>query len=459
MAQPFNYSLGLKSPMQVEQEAFTGEMQGLELQARIQQAQAQAIAEQQKAQQAALLQQQRQAAFARLNAPDVTPDDYRNAALLGNKDQVDVIMKMMAQGDETKNRAAIGKLSPIVFALHANKPERAISVLEQQKQAYEGNPEVQQELQSRIDAIKSDPEAAKLEITGIMSLIPGADKVLENLLKLTADRRAQEQAKVDIRKGTAEASLKEVQARFAPDQLAADLGLTRAQIGQANSAIRAQNAAAKASSATAARAQAEADQMASGIVPLEKRPELEGKLRKEYTDQTKVYQEVKSSYGRILAAEDSGAGDIGLIYGYMKMLDPASVVREGEFATAENTAGIDNKLRNMYNKVLTGQRLTPEQRKMFTGQAGKLYKSALEQESVVRNGIGRIAKGYGLNTSNIFYTESERPPTAYGGQPTLSPQGMPQGKTGVTVKLPNGQSFVFPNQQAADQFKARAGVR
>ncbi len=195
MAQPLNYSLGLKSPMQVEQEAFTGQMQGLELQARMQQAQAQAIAEQQKAQQAALLQQQRQAAFDRLNAPDVTPDDYRNAALLGNKDQAEVIMKMMAQGDESKNRAAIGKLSPIVFALHANKPERAISTLEQQKQAYEGSPEVQQELQSRIDAIKADPEAAKLEITGMMSLIPGADKTLENLLKLTAERRAETEAK------------------------------------------------------------------------------------------------------------------------------------------------------------------------------------------------------------------------------------------------------------------------
>jgi hypothetical protein len=153
-------------------------------------AQAQALEAQQKAQQAALLQQQRQAAFARLNAPDVTPDDYRNAALLGNKDQAEVIINMMKQSDESRNRAAISQLSPIVFALHASKPDRAIAELEKQKQAYEGNPEVQQDLQASIDAIKADPEAAKLEITGMMSLIPGADKALENLLKLTGEQRA-----------------------------------------------------------------------------------------------------------------------------------------------------------------------------------------------------------------------------------------------------------------------------
>jgi hypothetical protein len=153
-------------------------------------AQAQALEAQQKAQQAALLQQQRQAAFARLNAPDVTPDDWRNAILLSNKEQAEAIMKMMAQSDESKNRAAISKLAPIVYALHVNKPDRAIAELEKQKQAYEGNPEIQQDLQDSIDAIKADPEAAKLETTGMMSLIPGADKVLENLLKLTSEQRA-----------------------------------------------------------------------------------------------------------------------------------------------------------------------------------------------------------------------------------------------------------------------------
>jgi len=191
MAQPFNYALGVESPLEAEQRAYQSGLQGLNTQAQLQAAQMQAMATQQQMQQAELLQQQRQAAFARLSAKDVTPEDWRNAALLGNKDQAEVIMKMMAQNDESQNRAAISKLAPVVYALHANKPDRAIAALEQQKQAYAGNPNVQQELQARIDAIKADPEAAKLETTGMMSLIPGADKALENLLKLTAERRAQ----------------------------------------------------------------------------------------------------------------------------------------------------------------------------------------------------------------------------------------------------------------------------
>jgi hypothetical protein len=36
----------------------------------------------------------------------------------------------------------------------------------------------------------------------------------------------------------------------------------------------------------------------------------------------------------------------------MKMLDPTSVVREGEFATAQNAASIPIKIVNMYNKAL-----------------------------------------------------------------------------------------------------------
>jgi len=34
----------------------------------------------------------------------------------------------------------------------------------------------------------------------------------------------------------------------------------------------------------------------------------------------------------------------------MKILDPGSVVREGEFATAQNSAGIPERIRAKYNR-------------------------------------------------------------------------------------------------------------
>lgn len=73
------------------------------------------------------------------------------------------------------------------------------------------------------------------------------------------------------------------------------------------------------------------------------------------------------------------ASDIALIFAFMKMLDPTSVVREGEFATAQNSGGIDDQLRNVYNKLRDGQFLTPEQRANFVRRAYRIYKGSETQ--------------------------------------------------------------------------------
>jgi hypothetical protein len=226
-----------------------------------------------------------------------------------------------------------------------------------------------------------------------------------------------------LRQETADAILKEAEAKFAPERLGTALNLTNAQIEQAKAARRASDAAAAKSGADAVRARAEADQLSAGVIPADKRPEAEGKFRKEYSDQTKGYQEVKSAYGRVLASEDTAVGDLSLIFGYMKMLDPGSVVREGEFATAQNAAGVPERIQNIYNRVVSGQRLSPSQRSSFKGQAGKLYETAQTQEGQVRQGIERIAKGYGLNTANIFYQATETLPK--GGEPLAAIPGAP----------------------------------
>lgn len=166
-----------------------------------------------------------------------------------------------------------------------------------------------------------------------------------------------------------------------------------------------------------------------GIIPPEKRPEVEGKLRKEYSDQTKGFQEVNAAFSRIKASEDTAPGDLSLIFNYMKMLDPGSVVREGEFATAQNAAGVPERILNIYNKAITGERLSPGQRKSFTSQAGQLYKAAGQQEKTVRAGLERISKGYGLSPENIFYEpKGVTPPSA--PSPSTETQaitGMPTG--------------------------------
>ena len=211
--------------------------------------------------------------------------------------------------------------------------------------------------------------------------------------------------RADADEAVAKAITAQAEARTAPEKQAADL----------------------------AKAQAEAAQMAAGVIPADKRPEAERNFRNEYNDRTKVYQDVKASYGRVLSSDDSAVGDLSLIFGYMKMLDPGSVVREGEFATAQNAAGVPERVMNTYNRIVNGERLSGDQRKAFKGQAERLFKQAGQQEAQVRSGIERIAKDYGLNTANIFYTPEDVAPVAPGAAasaPAPTPRPAPAPPTG-----------------------------
>lgn len=93
--------------------------------------------------------------------------------------------------------------------------------------------------------------------------------------------------------------------------------------------------------------------------------------------QIQDFLDVQSAYGRVVAASQnpSAAGDLAMIFNYMKMLDPASVVREGEFANAQNAAGVPERIRAQYNRIKDGERLTEETRADFVFQAQQLFNS------------------------------------------------------------------------------------
>lgn len=109
------------------------------------------------------------------------------------------------------------------------------------------------------------------------------------------------------------------------------------------------------------------------------------KLRKEFDSLPEVrdFKDVDVAYKKIQGAAKnvSAAGDLSLIFAYMKMLDPGSTVREGEFANAQNAGGVDDKAKAAYNNVLNGQRLTESQRADFLGQAKGLYEAQRQQYS------------------------------------------------------------------------------
>lgn len=132
---------------------------------------------------------------------------------------------------------------------------------------------------------------------------------------------------------------------------------------------------------------------------LKEKSQVEMGLRKEFSQLTKTFRDVRDAYGRVQSTDENGAGDIALIFNYMKMLDPGSVVREGEFATAETAGGVGPKVWNLYNRLLFGERLDDTLRSDFKNQAKRLYDRSNQQFQVLRNRYGDIAKTYQLDPS------------------------------------------------------------
>lgn len=128
-------------------------------------------------------------------------------------------------------------------------------------------------------------------------------------------------------------------------------------------------------------------------------------LRKEFNSlpDVKTFNEVDASYQKVkgAASDPSAAGDLSAIFAYMKMLDPGSSVREGEFANAQNAGGIDTKIISAYNNVLNGQRLTPEQRKDFIAQAAKLHSVHKQRRDAQAKRYSDLAKKQGFDAVDV----------------------------------------------------------
>ena len=126
-------------------------------------------------------------------------------------------------------------------------------------------------------------------------------------------------------------------------------------------------------------------------------------LRKEADAQLSEYRKFGDAWGRVqeAATNPSAANDIALIFAYMKILDPTSAVREGEFATAANAGGIPQRIWALYNNLQRGDKLTPEQRNDFLSSAYGLVRSQHRNAQRIVDRYGRLAQGYGVNPNAV----------------------------------------------------------
>ncbi len=180
------------------------------------------------------------------------------------------------------------------------------------------------------------------------------------------------------------------------------------------------------------------------IIPLQgKTFGNEKDLRNEFQAQVKPYVELGQAYQKIetAAKNPSPAGDIAMVYGFMKVLDPSSVVREGEFATAQNAGSVPDSVRNMYNKALSGERLNEKIRSDFLQQARNLVESQRVMSNDLMSRYTEVAKNYKLDPNQVVFDPFKRvqtPEQIIGGATTTNiPQTRQEWWQRFNLRKPN----------------------
>jgi hypothetical protein len=217
-------------------------------------------------------------------------------------------------------------------------------------------------------------------------------------------------ARADADKATVEAKYAEGVAKDAIKKRAADLGLTTAQTNQALATTR------KLGTETQ-KAALELQAIKDGVGDPKEKFAQEEKIRKEWQGRSKMFGELQGTFNTLEASakSENGPGDIALITGFMKMLDPGSVVRETEFATARDTAGLFTQLTNRLEKAKNGQLLDNKQRNEYIALSKKYLDSAQAKAAQERKDLGIVVTNYKLNPQNVFGAETaptQPPPTA-----------------------------------------------
>jgi hypothetical protein len=376
--------------------------------------------------------------------PNATAEDYARVTAFLPKDQAEGVRKSfeMMTGEQQQTRLA--QSGQIFSALKAGQPEIAKNLLKDQAVALRnsGRENDAKAAETYLQLIDLNPNGAQTTIGLMMAQLPGGKEYLENVDKTLGTMRAEakapselieakakadkaeadattaqatastakEKAAADALKATADAQQAAVKAKYAEREAVdaivkrgADLGLTKAQTNEVLARTNKLGVETK-----KAVLELENFKKTGGADPA-KVFEQEEKLRKEFQARTKVYGELNTTFSNINASAKAktGPGDIALITGFMKMLDPGSVVRETEFATARDTAGLYERLLNTSQKLQSGQLFTldSKQRQEYVDLAQQYLKAAQKKADQDRKDLSAVVTNYKLNPDNVFGPE------------------------------------------------------
>jgi hypothetical protein len=170
-------------------------------------------------------------------------------------------------------------------------------------------------------------------------------------------------------------------------------------------------------------------------------------LRSQFLKESGDFSQVASAFDRItaVAKEPSAFGDIALIFNFMKMQDPGSTVREGEFATAQNAGGVPQRTRALYNSLISGQRLSESQRTDLLTQSRRLFGAALKRHERTIRDFSGIAKRNKINPKDVVIDLVGDVDTRKKGKAPLPPEGLPQGSRFLKNDSSGKPLFITPD--------------
>lgn len=150
----------------------------------------------------------------------------------------------------------------------------------------------------------------------------------------------------------------------------------------------------------------------------------EAGMRKEVTSSPlfKDYIQSEVSHTNLTkaASDPSSAGDLAIIFEFMKTLDPTSVVKEGEQVQVQNATNIPGQYLNMLQRIQSGQRLSAEQRADLVRVAGGIMETKKAALRRLTDGYKGIAERSGADFRNVLPLSLGGPPV-----PAMAPQQTP----------------------------------
>ena len=308
------------------------------------------------------------------------------SAMQAPMDYLTAKKKEKRETDRARMQTAV-QLAPSLKAPKATGSGTSVQVV---------GPDGKPQFMSTAEAIRTNAEPYIAPKSGSASIVP-KDYVVEAENGITI-------ADVLYPKGTKLQLTDPQRAMFGPSDLASPTAASSSEPNSALLKLYKDLESVEAGSPQALALQAEIDAIVTKSGFDKELFDAENKIYTEYTKATASMVESQIAFNKLKqdADQGDGPGDLALVFSFMKMLDPGSVVRESEFAAAQDTAGLFQKLQVLAKKVDDGSLLSVEQRKGFLDLSQKFLDSGNAHMATIRRNKGLQVKNYGLNAANVF---------------------------------------------------------